>query len=295
MISDGEDESIGNGRRRKLANLVVCQDLIDCPLSVVLLSAPAGQGKTCQRIAARALGLFNASEPVGKDEQAVVDRWSSAEKKDEKVSPGRPELVILALLNETACEERRRAASEPFLRDRYGLVPVILQTVHCHGNPILAEADAGGRDEVDLLNQKAGEVIALARGNLVASLHRLVEAVKKRVKEGKRACIVVDEVHPADAIALANGATEEENRGPMGGPGSHRPVLQAREAINHALLLGEVTEELWQAYQALHAWVVQIWGRTLWKFRKGMSASRRKGARKGACRRKKQRKLEQPK
>ena len=30
------------------------------------------------------------------------------------LKPGRPELVVLALLNETACEDRRGVSAEPF-------------------------------------------------------------------------------------------------------------------------------------------------------------------------------------
>ena len=80
-------------------------------------------------------------------------------------------------MKETSCEDRRRVASEPFLCEGFGFVPVVLQTAQCRGDPILFPASED-RGEISLMNQKAGEVIALAHGSLVASLRWLVEAVK---------------------------------------------------------------------------------------------------------------------
>ena len=67
------------------------------------------------------------------------------------------------------------------------MVPVVLQTVQCHGDPYFVEDE--DRDEVCFRNQKTGEVIALTHGNLISSLHRIVGSVRKRAKDGKRVSI----------------------------------------------------------------------------------------------------------
>ena len=70
-------------------------------------------------------------------------------------------------------------------------------------------------------------------------------------------------VHPADVIGLAAGAVEAQERGSSSSSGMHphpHPILLARNAIGHVLMVGEITDELWQVYQVLNSWITDLGG-----------------------------------